>query len=103
MDRERTILALSLGDPGQLYDLSVDKDSDLDRSVNTAGTEEHSSFSEQAWDFYQVRTYLVFKHCVELPIHCSYNFIVIKLYINRRPKILERASHLLGIPSINIL
>lgn len=31
----------------------MDKDSDVDKSV-TAGTEEHSSFSEQAWDFYQV-------------------------------------------------
>ncbi|XP_072933500.1 uncharacterized protein klar isoform X2 [Epargyreus clarus] len=52
MERERTFLALSLGDPSQLWDLSVDKDSDIDKSV-TAGTEEHSSFSEQAWDFYQ--------------------------------------------------
>lgn len=52
MDREKTFLALSLGDPNQLWDLSMDKDSDIDKSV-TAGTEEHSSFSEQAWDFYQ--------------------------------------------------
>ncbi|XP_049885984.1 klarsicht protein isoform X2 [Pectinophora gossypiella] len=52
MERERTFLALSLGDPSQLWDLSMDKDSDIDKSV-TAGTEEHSSFSEQAWDFYQ--------------------------------------------------
>ncbi|XP_063624678.1 klarsicht protein [Cydia splendana] len=52
MDREKTFLALSLGDPSQLWDLSMDKDSDIDKSV-TAGTEEHSSFSEQAWDFYQ--------------------------------------------------
>lgn len=53
-ERERTFLALSLGDPSQLWDLSIDKDSDIDKSV-TAGTEEHSSFSEQAWDPYQVR------------------------------------------------
>lgn len=53
-DRERNFLAMSLGDPNQMWDLSIDKDSDIDRSV-TAGTEEHSSFSEQAWDFYQVR------------------------------------------------
>ncbi|XP_064292662.1 klarsicht protein isoform X2 [Plodia interpunctella] len=51
-ERERSFLALSLGDPSELWDLSVDKDSDVDKSV-TAGTEEHSSFSEQAWDFYQ--------------------------------------------------
>ncbi|CAG9793465.1 unnamed protein product [Diatraea saccharalis] len=51
-ERERSFLALSLGDPNQLWDLSMDKDSDIDKSV-TAGTEEHSSFSEQAWDFYQ--------------------------------------------------
>ncbi|XP_013186143.2 klarsicht protein isoform X1 [Amyelois transitella] len=51
-ERERSFLALSLGDPSELWDLSVDKDSDIDKSV-TAGTEEHSSFSEQAWDFYQ--------------------------------------------------
>ncbi|XP_022113891.2 uncharacterized protein LOC110992394 [Pieris rapae] len=50
MERERSFLALSLGDPSQMWDLCVDKDSD--KSV-TAGTEEHSSFSEQAWDFYQ--------------------------------------------------
>ncbi|CAG9567908.1 unnamed protein product [Danaus chrysippus] len=49
MERERTFLALSLGDPSQMWDLSVDKDSE---SI-TAGTEGHSSFSEQAWDFYQ--------------------------------------------------
>ncbi|XP_059051800.1 klarsicht protein [Achroia grisella] len=48
----RTFLALSLGDPSDLWGLSMDKDSDIDKSV-TAGTEEHSSFSEQAWDFYQ--------------------------------------------------
>lgn len=53
MERERTVLALSLGNPNELWDLTVDKDSDVDKSVNT-GTEEHSSFSEQAWDFYQV-------------------------------------------------
>lgn len=53
LERERNFLALSLGDPNQLWDLSLDKDSDVDKSV-TAGTEEHSSFSEQAWDFYQV-------------------------------------------------
>ena len=53
MERERTFLALSLGDPSQMWDVCVDRDSDLDKSV-TAGTEEHSSFSEQAWDFYQV-------------------------------------------------
>lgn len=53
MEREKTFLALSLGDPNRLWDLTVDKDSDVDKSV-TAGTEEHSSFSEQAWDFYQV-------------------------------------------------
>ncbi|XP_041982740.1 uncharacterized protein LOC121735849 isoform X2 [Aricia agestis] len=52
MERERTFLTLSLGDPSQMWDLCVDKDSDIDKSV-TAGTEEHSSFSEQAWDFYQ--------------------------------------------------
>ncbi|CAG4960249.1 unnamed protein product [Colias eurytheme] len=52
MERERSFLALSLGDPSQMWDLCVDKDSDIDKSV-TAGTEEHSSFSEQAWDFYQ--------------------------------------------------
>ncbi|XP_021207074.1 klarsicht protein isoform X1 [Bombyx mori] len=52
LERERNFLALSLGDPNQLWDLSLDKDSDVDKSV-TAGTEEHSSFSEQAWDFYQ--------------------------------------------------
>lgn len=52
-ERERSFLALSLGDPNQMWDLSIDKDSDVDKSV-TAGTEEHSSFSEQAWDFYQV-------------------------------------------------
>ncbi|XP_045454523.1 uncharacterized protein LOC123663925 [Melitaea cinxia] len=52
MERERTFLSLSLGDPSQMWDLCVDKDSDIDKSV-TAGTEEHSSFSEQAWDFYQ--------------------------------------------------
>ncbi|XP_037302374.1 uncharacterized protein LOC115444450 isoform X2 [Manduca sexta] len=52
LERERNFLALSLGDPSQLWDLSMDKDSDVDKSV-TAGTEEHSSFSEQAWDFYQ--------------------------------------------------
>ncbi|CAG4955164.1 unnamed protein product [Parnassius apollo] len=51
-ERERSFIALSLGDPSQLWDLSIDKDSDVDKSV-TAGTEEHSSFSEQAWDFYQ--------------------------------------------------
>ncbi|XP_068619876.1 uncharacterized protein klar isoform X2 [Battus philenor] len=51
-ERERSFLALSLGDPSQLWDLCIDKDSDVDKSV-TAGTEEHSSFSEQAWDFYQ--------------------------------------------------
>ncbi|XP_013139433.1 PREDICTED: uncharacterized protein LOC106104041 [Papilio polytes] len=51
-ERERSFLALSLGDPSQLWDLSIDRDSDIDKSV-TAGTEEHSSFSEQAWDFYQ--------------------------------------------------
>ncbi|XP_026331447.1 uncharacterized protein LOC113238815 isoform X2 [Hyposmocoma kahamanoa] len=51
-ERERTFLALSLGDPNRLWDLSIDKDSDIDKSV-TAGTEEHSSFSEQAWDPYQ--------------------------------------------------
>ncbi|KPI98769.1 hypothetical protein RR46_10087 [Papilio xuthus] len=51
-EREKSFLALSLGDPSQLWDLSIDKDSDIDKSV-TAGTEEHSSFSEQAWDFYQ--------------------------------------------------
>ncbi|CAH2985795.1 unnamed protein product [Chilo suppressalis] len=51
-ERERSFLALSLGDPNQLWDLSMDKDSDVDKS-GTAGTEEHSSFSEQAWDFYQ--------------------------------------------------
>lgn len=51
MERERTFLALSLGDPSQMWDVCLDKDSD--KSV-TAGTEEHSSFSEQAWDFYQV-------------------------------------------------
>ncbi|CAH2054707.1 unnamed protein product, partial [Iphiclides podalirius] len=51
-ERERSFLALSLGDPSQLWDLCIDKDSDIDKSV-TAGTEEHSSFSEQAWDFYQ--------------------------------------------------
>nr|XP_026497313.1 uncharacterized protein LOC113401567 isoform X2 [Vanessa tameamea] len=50
MERERTFLSVSLGDPSQMWDLCVDKDSD--KSV-TAGTEEHSSFSEQAWDFYQ--------------------------------------------------
>lgn len=53
MDRERTVLAMSLGNPNEMWDLSMDKDSDVDKSVNT-GTEEHSSFSEQAWDFYQV-------------------------------------------------
>lgn len=53
MERERTMLGLNLGDPSDLWELSVDKDSDVDKSVNT-GTEEHSSFSEQAWDFYQV-------------------------------------------------
>ncbi|GBP16210.1 hypothetical protein EVAR_9920_1 [Eumeta japonica] len=53
MERERNLLGLSLGDPSELWDLSIDKDSDIDKSVNTAGTEEHSSFSEQAWDFYQ--------------------------------------------------
>ncbi|CAH0731978.1 unnamed protein product, partial [Brenthis ino] len=52
MERERTFLSLSLGDPSQMWDLCVDKDSDVDKSV-TAGTEGHSSFSEQAWDFYQ--------------------------------------------------
>ncbi|XP_038207126.1 uncharacterized protein LOC119828893 isoform X2 [Zerene cesonia] len=52
MERERSFLALSLGDPSQMWDLCVDKDSDIDKSV-TAGTEGHSSFSEQAWDFYQ--------------------------------------------------
>lgn len=52
LERETNFIALSLGDPNQLWDLSVDKDSDVDKSV-TAGTEEHSSFSEQAWDFYQ--------------------------------------------------
>ncbi|CAK1593744.1 unnamed protein product [Parnassius mnemosyne] len=51
-ERERSFIALSLGDPSQLWDLCIDKDSDVDKSV-TAGTEEHSSFSEQAWDFYQ--------------------------------------------------
>ncbi|XP_069361972.1 nuclear anchorage protein 1 isoform X2 [Maniola hyperantus] len=50
MERERTFLTLSLGDPSQMWDVCLDKDSD--KSV-TAGTEEHSSFSEQAWDFYQ--------------------------------------------------
>ncbi|CAK1545635.1 unnamed protein product [Leptosia nina] len=50
MERERSFLALSLGDPSQMWDLCVDKDSDKSA---TAGTEEHSSFSEQAWDFYQ--------------------------------------------------
>lgn len=55
MERERTFLSVSLGDPSQMWDLCVDKDSDIDKSV-TAGTEEHSSFSEQAWDFYQVKT-----------------------------------------------
>lgn len=53
LERERNFIALSLGDPSRLWDLSIDKDSDVDKSV-TAGTEEHSSFSEQAWDFYQV-------------------------------------------------
>lgn len=62
MERERTLLGLSLGDPSQMYDLNVDKDSDVDKSVNTAGTEEHSSFSEQAWDFYQVKIYLNFQY-----------------------------------------
>ncbi|CAH0677651.1 unnamed protein product [Spodoptera exigua] len=52
LERERNFIALSLGDPSRLWDLSIDKDSDIDKSV-TAGTEEHSSFSEQAWDFYQ--------------------------------------------------
>ncbi|XP_026735577.1 uncharacterized protein LOC113499339 isoform X1 [Trichoplusia ni] len=52
LERERNFIALSLGDPSRLWDLSIDKDSDVDKSV-TAGTEEHSSFSEQAWDFYQ--------------------------------------------------
>ncbi|VVC95081.1 unnamed protein product, partial [Leptidea sinapis] len=52
MERERSFLTYSLGDPSQMWDLCLDKDSDVDKSV-TAGTEEHSSFSEQAWDFYQ--------------------------------------------------
>lgn len=44
-----------------MYDLGMDKDSD----VNTAGTEEHSSFSEQAWDSYQVTklVYLMVFYC----------------------------------------
>lgn len=37
-----------------LAELCLDRDSDVDRSVQTAGTEEHSSLSEQAWDEYQV-------------------------------------------------
>lgn len=53
VDSERTFLTLGLGDPRRLWDLAIDKDSDVDRS-GTAGTEEHSSFSEQAWDPYQV-------------------------------------------------
>lgn len=49
-----SLLGLAIVENSGLVDPIGDKDSDIDRSVQTAGTEEHSSFSEQAWDFYQV-------------------------------------------------
>lgn len=54
IDRERaSLLGLEIVERGALVE-TADRDSDVDRSIQTAGTEEHSSFSEQAWDFYQV-------------------------------------------------
>lgn len=54
IDRERaSLLGLEIVERSVLVE-TADRDSDVDRSIQTAGTEEHSSFSEQAWDFYQV-------------------------------------------------
>lgn len=48
------LINLDVASRSTLVELSAERDSDVDRSVQTAGTEEHSSLSEQAWDFYQV-------------------------------------------------